>query len=400
MNPELWFKNFNMVIELDVAGEFLFNGLQEIYQTSCFRNDAHTFVALYNLAVGIERLQKIVITLWKFKDSISPEEFEEELRKLGHNHISLRDKIISLVKGTKAEKASALTSRENDFLEVLCHFYSDNRYMRYRAYQDTDGEVVLLKNFLTKYADTDQNIFDDSIIVNDKIKRLLGKTISGISKKYYELVRKGSYRNGTFTYELREESKAAKVFRCDTLYSEKYEEHIAFKEMIIYLHNTNEKHPFLKFIEEIKPLPFEAEFITEYIEEICNGNIPQQLVDEADALYEDIENGKERREMLSLIGDPNVDFEFPYIKRCLNIIHNIIDNEMIDKNAIEMLRVEREYILDDDIIELINEVEYLLEAYFRNEIEKTTLIEEIRLKYKPYHSPLYKSDLDDKNRKS
>lgn len=66
--------------------------------------------------------------------------------------------------------------------------------MRYRAYQDTDGEVVLLKNYLTKYADTDQSIFDDLIIVNDKIKRLLGKTISGISKKYYELVREGSRR--------------------------------------------------------------------------------------------------------------------------------------------------------------------------------------------------------------
>ena len=96
--------------------------------------------------------------------------------------------------------------------------------------------------------------------------------------------------------------------------SEKYEEHIAFKEMIIYLHNTNEKHPFLKYIEEIEPLPFEAEFISGYIEDICNGNIPQQLVDEADALYEDNENGKERREMLSLIGNPNVDFEFPHIK--------------------------------------------------------------------------------------
>lgn len=394
MNPELWFKNFNMVIELDVAGEFIYNGLQEIYQTSCFRNDAHTFLALYNLSVGIERLQKIIITLWEFKDSISPEEFKEELRKIGHNHISLRDKIISLVKGTKAEKASSLTSRENDFLEVLCHFYSDNRYMRYRAYQDTDGEVVLLKNYLTKYADTDQSIFDDLIIVNDKIKRLLGKTISGISKKYYELVREGSRRNGTFTYELREESKAAKVFRYDTLYSEKYEEHIAFKEMIIYLHNTNEKHPFLKYIEEIEPLPFEVEFISGYIEDICNGNIPQQLVDEADALYENIENGKERREMLSLIGNPNVDFEFPHIKKCLDIINSVVENETIDKEAIKALENEKEYILEDDIIELINEVEALVESYFRNEIETTTLVEKIKRIYEPYKSPLYAFDVD------
>lgn len=341
MNSELWFKNFNMVIELDVAGEFIYNGLQEIYQTSCFRNDAHTFVALYNLAVGIERLQKIVITLWEFKASISPEEFDEQLRKMGHNHISLRDKIISLVKETKVERASALTSRENDFLDLLSHFYNDNRYMRYRAYQDTNGEVVLLNDFLNKYANIDKNIFDESIIVNDHIKRLLGKTISGISKKYYELIKEGSYKNGIFTYELREGSKAAKVFRYETLYNEKYDEQIALKELIIYLHNTNEKHPFLKFIEGIEPLPFEAVFISDYIEDISNGTIPQELVDETDALYEDIKNSKERREMLNLIGNSNVDFEFPYVKRCLDIIQNITESEMIEKMQLICLKLKK-----------------------------------------------------------
>lgn len=60
-----------------------------------------------------------------------------------------------------------------------------------------------------------------------------------------------------------------------------------------------------------------------------------------------------------------------------------------------MLEIEKEYILDDDIIELINEVEDLIGAYFKNEVGKTTLIEKIRLKYEPYHSPLYISDLGD-----
>lgn len=54
-----------MVIELDVAGEFIYNGFREIYQTPSLNNDANTFVALYNIAVGIERLQKIVIVLWE-----------------------------------------------------------------------------------------------------------------------------------------------------------------------------------------------------------------------------------------------------------------------------------------------------------------------------------------------
>ena len=68
----------------------------------------------------------------------------------------------------------------------------------------------------------------------------------------------------------------------------------------------------------------------------------------------------------------------------------IIVIERIDS----MNNEKNEYILEDDIIELINEVEALVESYFRNEIETTTLVEKIKRIYEPYKSPLYAFDVD------
>lgn len=46
---EHWsYKNFNMVVELDIAGEFIYNGIHEIYRVSHFANDGSTFTALYD----------------------------------------------------------------------------------------------------------------------------------------------------------------------------------------------------------------------------------------------------------------------------------------------------------------------------------------------------------------
>ena len=290
MNPDLWFKNFNMVIELDVAGEFIYNGIQEIYQTTFFRNDANTFVMLYNLSVGIERLQKIVVTLLEYNSEIGKENFETHLKNMGHNHISLRDNIAKLAKEGKYKSTPKFSTRENEFFELLSRFYSDNRYMRFEVYQKTDGEVQLLNDYLEKHAKLDKNIVDDSIMVNDSVKRVLGKVISSIAKKYYSLVKEGSDRNGIFPYELRPYSKAEKVFLGESLYNEKYDESLALKELIIFIHNSKEKHPYLKFIEDIEPLEFDPAFIPDYINNLENGIVSQRLVDEVDSLYEDVEN--------------------------------------------------------------------------------------------------------------
>lgn len=387
MNPDLWFKNFNMVIELDVAGEFIYNGIQEIYQTTFFRNDANTFVMLYNLSVGIERLQKIVVTLLEYNSEIGKENFETHLKNMGHNHISLRDNIAKLAKEGKYKSTPKFSTRENEFFELLSRFYSDNRYMRFEVYQKTDGEVQLLNDYLKKFAKIDKNLADDSIMVNDSVKRVLGKVISSIAKKYYSLVKEGSDRNGIFTYELRSYSKAEKVFIGESLYNEKYDESLALKELIIFIHNSKEKHPYLKFIEDIEPLEFDPAFIPDYINNLENGIVSQQLVDEVDSLYEDVENAKDRRELVNLLDHSDVLFDYPYVEGCGKIIREIVENQSISDEQIKEFIEQKQYVIDYDLEELLDVAEKEMLAYQKKEISLSDVIEKIKTvlnEYKQY----------------
>lgn len=387
MNPDLWFKNFNMVIELDVAGEFIYNGIQEIYQTTFFRNDANTFVMLYNLSVGIERLQKIVVTLLEYNSEIGKENFEAHLKNMGHNHISLRDNIAKLAKEGKYKNTPKFSTRENEFFELLSRFYSDNRYMRFEVYQKTDGEVQLLNDYLEKHAKLDKNIVDDSIMVNDSVKRVLGKVISSIAQKYYSLVKEGSDRNGIFTYELRSYSKAEKVFIGESLYNEKYDESLALKELIIFIHNSKEKHPYLKFIEEIEPLEFDPAFIPDYINNLENGIVSQQLVDEVESLYEDVENAKDRRELVNLLDHSDVLFDYPYVEGCGKIIREIVENQSISDEQIKEFIEQKQYVIDYDLEELLDVAEKEMLAYQKKEISLSDVIEKIKTvlnEYKQY----------------
>lgn len=384
MNPDLWFKNFNMVIELDVAGEFIFNGIQEIYQTTFFRNDANTFVMLYNLSVGIERLQKIVVTLLEYNSEIGKENFEAYLKNMGHNHISLRDNIAKLAKEGKYKNTPKFSTRENEFFELLSRFYSDNRYMRFEVYQKTDGEVQLLNDYLEKHAKLDKNIVDDSIMVNDSVKRVLGKVISSIAQKYYSLVKEGSDRNGIFTYELRSYSKAEKVFIGESLYNEKYDESLALKELIIFIHNSKEKHPYLKFIEEIEPLEFDPAFIPDYINNLENGIVSQQLVDEVESLYEDVENAKDRRELVNLLDHSDVLFDYPYVEGCGKIIREIVENQSISDEQIKEFIEQKQYVIDYNLEELLDVAEKEMLAYQKKEISLSDVIEKIKAVLKEY----------------
>lgn len=63
MDQRWKYKNFNMVIELDIAGEFIYNGIHGFCRLKYISNEGPTFASLYNMAVGIERLEKIVYVL-------------------------------------------------------------------------------------------------------------------------------------------------------------------------------------------------------------------------------------------------------------------------------------------------------------------------------------------------
>ena len=370
-----------MVIELDIAGEFIYNGIQEINRLNLFANDGPTFSALYNVSVGIERLQKIVYVLFGLDETSSYEDFEKSL--ITHNHTKLRDLINQLITDETYKNQTKFSDRENEFFEVLQTFYNSIRYTRYNINKKQYCEVTLLKNYLKKYVNVESEYFIDSgILVSSEIKKFLGRVIGNISKKYYNLVKFGSEKNHTFTYELRYDSKAGKVFlgtyRKNSLIDEQLNERISFKELMIYFRKTKDIHPFFKYIDTIEPLKFDPEMVVEYLQNISIGIIPQTLVDEVKTLYDENNYSIDRLKSVDLFADTGVWYEYPDIEQTSKILNNIVKSKEFTNQDIRNLEDYKQYIRDDEIVEIIDETIYLYDKYKNNALDKNELLDKIK----------------------
>ena len=354
-------------------------------------NDGPTFAALYNVSVGIERLQKIVYVLWGLNDAVTDEAFEKSL--ITHSHTKLRDEICKRITDDDIKKIVDFGNRENEFLVVLQEFYNSIRYMRFNINQRNNSEILLLKKYLEKYVDVESECFvGNGIVVSDDIKELLGRVIGRISVKYYELIRLGSEKNHLYTYELRTDSKAEKIFRGryrkNSLMEEQLNERIAFKELMIYLRQSKDTHPFLKFIDSIESLEFETEMIIEYLKEIANGIIPQMLIDEVEALYEEQGYSIERIKEVDLFANPGVWYDYPDIERCGEILKEASEIGEITQLQIQEISEHKLYIMDDEIKEVLNDLEVVYAEY----MEANSSREQVKCKLKECYA-IYKNFL-------
>ena len=361
-----------MVIELDIAGEFIYNGIHEFCRLKYISNEGPTFASLYNMAVGIERLEKIVYVLWTLDDEVDETKFEKEL--ITHSHTGLRDKIKEVLK-LHNEKIE-FSKQENALFELLCGFYNTARYMRFNIDGDWNKEIELIRTFLksdSNYVETNTEFFYGSCIeVNENVKKLFGRTLKSIAAKYYELVIKGSSKNQTYTYELRSDSKASKIFYSQkkSLIKDQNNEYLAVKELLIYLRNSKDKTSFLKYVDEIEALGFDPANLITYLSNITRGIIPQELVDEAKYLYGELDKPYDREKLISLFAEENVMFEFPAQKECIEIINDVIEHNLATEEEIKRLEELYDYVEDEDIRNLIIETKSLLNLDIQEREEK------------------------------
>lgn len=361
-----------MVIELDIAGEFIYNGIHEFCRLKYISNEGPTFASLYNMAVGIERLEKIVYVLWTLDDEVDETKFEKEL--ITHSHTGLRDKIKEVLK-LHNEKIE-FSKQENALFELLCGFYNTARYMRFNIDGDWNKEIELIRTFLksdSNYVETNTEFFYGSCIeVNENVKKLFGRTLKSIAAKYYELVIKGSSKNQTYTYELRSDSKASKIFYSQkkSLIKDQNNEYLAVKELLIYLRNSKDKTSFLKYVDEIEALGFDPANLITYLSNITRGIIPQELVDEAEYLYGELDKPYDREKLISLFAEENVMFEFPAQKECIEIINDVIEHNLATEEEIKRLEELYDYVEDEDIRNLIIETKSLLNLDIQEREEK------------------------------
>ncbi|WP_241139345.1 hypothetical protein [Bacillus mycoides] len=297
------YKNFKMGIELDIAGTFLYDGINSLRSMESFEVESEIFSFLYHISVGIERLQKIIIVLNEEIKDIK--KFEESLKT--HSHQSLHNRI-------KENRKVDFNSRQNGFLSLVSDFYNNSRYNNYLVSTAIDRDIKAINKFLDKHTEEIPNItyFGENL---DRRKETLGRVIGSIVKKYYSLIQKICSEKNIYTDEVRADSKALQIFlreyRKDSLITISKEEGIAMKELLIYLSNSEENNDFMDFLRGIEPLGIDIANIKGYLSSIISGKVPQDLLYEIEELYsdEDIkEELKNRLEQLEIIGNKYITF--------------------------------------------------------------------------------------------
>ena len=374
---KIWnYKNFNMVNELDIAGEFIYDGIQTLNQMDVISDGAAIFSFLYHTAVGVERLQKILVVLLEDITLDNYKEFEEGI--VTHSHCHLHERI-------SEKRKIKLNSRENEFLSLLTTFYNHSRYNRFNLDKPYCQEKEITEKYITKYldeADISRSVCSNDIIVTLKVRELFGRVIGSISKKYYQVLRDIAREKCTYTYELRSDSKAEKIFLSDcpknSLQRMKITETIALKELLVFLKNSKESTPFTRFLKTIQPLEMDIALINEYIMEIGKGTIPQALVDEVECLYEESGYGKDRIEQISLIGDPYVMFEYGEIFECIKLAESFLSDEI---GAIHLTRKLPTMVLkikDDDFTEVTATIRGKCKKFKESKISEEELAESVK----------------------
>ena len=374
---KIWnYKNFNMVNELDIAGEFIYDGIQVLNQMKSISSGASIFSFLYHVSVGIERLQKIIIVLFEDITLENYKDFEESL--ISHSHGYLHERISKKVN-------LDLNSRENEFLTLLCAFYNHSRYNRFNLNASINHEKELLEQYILKYVNEksiSRSISSCDILVNNKIKDLFGKVVGRISSKYYKVLRDVADEKGTYTYELRSDSKAEKIFLSngekESLIDLKITETIAFKELLVFMSNTKARNPFLRFFKKIPPLKFDLALVNEYLMGISKGEMPQVLIDEVECIYEENGYGRERIEQINLIGDCYVMFEYREIIECIKFAESFLSNNTDVQCFARKFPIMIRRIKDDDFLEFTFNIRSACKDFINLKIAREELIEHVK----------------------
>lgn len=302
--PDFFWKNFRLGTELQISGTFIYNALNFIDKLEYFHFEEDIFEILYNLSIGIERLEKIVIILIEHDEVSDQDKFEKSL--ITHNLQELMTRI------KKREKVKIGKSHKK-LLMLLSKFYNSYRYKRFNkdsVYHKNYDKFDFI-NFIKDELKIE--LEEDDYITNDiKIKKFLGKLVITISNQLYELIRIYSHKLGTFTYEIRYDSKAFKIFLAKEF---TFENENNFKREILInlLSDKGIKDDFISYIKSIEPVNLESYNSSHYIKFLFNPENNQTYLSEYEHLVGEKEITYNRKDEISPIGDEHYledDFDF------------------------------------------------------------------------------------------
>lgn len=280
--------------ELNVAGNFIYDGLRNLDEMQTLNETSEIFNFMYYISVGIERLQKVAIILSASGDT----NFDSLISEIKHhNHVSLMDRI-------RETNNINLKPNENAFINLLNTFYNDLRYGRYLSDNfHLEGEKKDFIKFLDRLGIEEDGLFG-VINNNDRIKGFIGKIVSGISNRLYELIVEECRKLNIYTYEFNSRSKAYKIF-LDKRYDFSLER-LSLKELIVYLLNSEELGDLRNGISALESLDLDIYSLTA-LESLFDH---MELTETVQARYEEISNPerRERTQILNLLMDESIDW--------------------------------------------------------------------------------------------
>ena len=282
-------KNYKLNSEFHIVGSFIYNGLRVFNQMRVFTEE-DVFSFLYNISVGIERLEKILII-------ISNKDVEEDnlLQKIkNHDHL----KLLSIIEENHSFKFEL---KHKKFLYLLSDFYKRIRYDKLNSsgyvYESKDAFLYYIRSI-----DINVQTFLDNKLNSDNIRKNIGKIIGKIVNDLYNKINKENQCKNIHTTETYSLTKAYKIF-LEKSYDFLNERKL-MKEIIIFLINNKKKNDYFSFIKDnIKPLNFDPALVEEYIKFPDSDLDKKELMEEMNHLYEEMskEERKERLNTLSLI---------------------------------------------------------------------------------------------------
>lgn len=301
-DPYYFWKNFRLGTELQISGAFIYNALFTLEEMETFHYEEECFEYLYNLSIGIERLQKIAIILIEHEESDSQNEFEKSL--ITHNHQVLMDRI-------KKTRNINLDSPHNKFLALLSEFYSSVRYDRYNlssVYRPTGDKKNLVNFVATELKIEITTGLPFSTPITSRIRKFLSTITAKIVNQLFEIVRTEAYRLGTNTYELSYNSKAFKIF-ISKEFDLTREKHLQ-RELSLYLLSID-RSIIQKATGNIDPLPFGQLHLNKYFASLFNPHSDSHAINEMEYLFEEHKIKYDRVKALSLLGT-SYNFDFDY----------------------------------------------------------------------------------------
>lgn len=296
MRPDEWWKNFSLGLELDLAGAFIYNGLRSLHGLENLDHSVDVFEILYNLSVGQERLLKVAIILGEHDGSVDPKEFEESLKT--HSTIDLADRLGRLTDLN-------LSPIHRRFLGILSEFYHIHRYGRYSPaiVPHIDLEKRAFLSFLSDHVDVSLDHGDGLLPVrnSNQVRRFVGKVVKRISRPVFEYIWDRAHDLNIYTYELRGDSKAVKVFWGERL--DFVDEDQAKREILLFLISPSSKGEHLDLLRSFDCLDLDPALAPDHVRALLNDIHLPFVQGEVEELYTEVEDVGARFDMLAVMDE-------------------------------------------------------------------------------------------------